>query len=1054
MSPFRFVLQTSALDISLIPCSEFFSLGGKDKPQKKKPGILNRRQLRSERRRLSNNTGLSKPQDRDLPITQHNSHGSNHTVSSEPPTLQPPQFQHLECNYISEENLALSSQNSVSGKSRSEWQADDDKVDISGGRSTGQKVPDRQHDHTAEIVASNPPHFKQNAVGSKARVEQPNSRSYGLSHDRDSDQGNYPRSRGSTVPNLYPDHGSQSFSKDNKPSGAGSTDAITQFYKKERQRRINGPFSITRKAIGRTKEGEDGNLSSSSAPPDSNLTNSRRLQHPRGHGTTGNDVHQNQSSRDGPQNELDQLVQSNGESRKKAEAQDDGPQNHVLSQTGYNESELAIRNSTEIPQKFRGEQEEDPINSHSHPDGLRKALNILSTREDIDCNLDLAVLQGSERPGSSQKLITLPNLHSLDDIEQSSRPHRLDEAQANTSHSLDNTFHSPDDLISSESISVAQREALLDIYDMVHEVKLTPTATPLDDEYYDEVLPTDVKKAVAKFLGTSRKDLEDANAVTRGLAEEHRKAREQEVRLKTEHEKEKEVLKGQISRIEEEQRIREEKSRDDVFSMTERYAGKISAFELKAFQLTEETEAAKKETEAAKKNERVHMENSRKTLENYERTKAEVENLAKVITQLEVKEGILRKEHEAQQKNLQDDFRIQKAQDLKEVQREKDQEIQRLQGVIEVSKEREKTTAKEHYRACEALKLSFSTQWDVNMQKIETENAERMKQLGDKISALELELGNAKEVHRNEVGRLEAQISSMRSDFDIEKEASLKLVKADNEAFKKELVRRKHMKGMSDFELASCFHDLADEVEHFARVDWDKTMQGAWPFPQNAFRASRNEVQLKRHVIQSKIWCVLWDGVFYTPFRIFGEEGRSMDSKWTRSSQGSCFNGSFSPLRLLNCPDPSRGPIASEDVENWRCKEVKGCRDAIQQSEPHAKESYQRALMAVAKDLSAVLGSVSSVDSRIRTEMKKLAEKAAELWLKVGIQRFRVIVLMSDPNKTSLQGREVRMGKSKEPRELVIRPEMRRIGNSQEEELDREHVISDCRGIYTDFESG
>jgi hypothetical protein len=64
------------------------------------------------------------------------------------------------------------------------------------------------------------------------------------------------------------------------------------------------------------------------------------------------------------------------------------------------------------------------------------------------------------------------------------------------------------------------------------------------------------------------------------------------------------------------------------------------------------------------------------------------------------------------------------------------------------------------------------------------------------------------------------------------------------------------------------------------------------------------------------------------------------------------------------------------------------------------------------------------------------------LWLEMGTQRCRLVVVVPDFVKSAFQ-RNTRRGSKME---LVVLPEVRRIGNSQGGDLDREEVVSGCKG--------
>lgn len=103
--------------------------------------------------------------------------------------------------------------------------------------------------------------------------------------------------------------------------------------------------------------------------------------------------------------------------------------------------------------------------------------------------------------------------------------------------------------------------------------------------------------------------------------------------------------------------------------------------------------------------------------------------------------------------------------------------------------------------------------------------------------------------------------------------------------------------------------------------------------------------------------------------------------------------------------------------------------------------------------MSKVIGTVAPVDTNVHRDMKETANSAARFWLELGTQRFRVLVTIPDqilrPMQGS-QGRSIQRGQI----ELVVRPELRRAGNSLGGGLEQEEVISGCTGDYNSFQAG
>lgn len=139
-------------------------------------------------------------------------------------------------------------------------------------------------------------------------------------------------------------------------------------------------------------------------------------------------------------------------------------------------------------------------------------------------------------------------------------------------------------------------------------------------------------------------------------------------------------------------------------------------------------------------------------------------------------------------------------------------------------------------------------------------------------------------------------------------------------------------------------------------------------------------------------------------------------------------------------------PKATGVAETWRYDEMKKCRDAIRAGVTPWKQSFDQRVADIGRALSEVIDSVSVVDSVIQESMSTLAGKAAQLWLDIASQRFRVIIMMGDLTHGPGGGRD--------PKELVLQPELRRFGNAVGEKLDRFDIVTGCRGKYMSFHSG
>ena len=139
--------------------------------------------------------------------------------------------------------------------------------------------------------------------------------------------------------------------------------------------------------------------------------------------------------------------------------------------------------------------------------------------------------------------------------------------------------------------------------------------------------------------------------------------------------------------------------------------------------------------------------------------------------------------------------------------------------------------------------------------------------------------GNAKDIERIRNAH-DTETRKMREDFEVEKIGLVRNLQETVESLKGALVERDHFKAMSDPELAHRFEDISVEVDEFARVQWDIGQESLWPFPGQSFRKSENQRRTKQYIIQNTLWVILYESIFCTPFRVLGNQGKSLEAKW------------------------------------------------------------------------------------------------------------------------------------------------------------------------------
>ncbi|KAI9774838.1 MAG: hypothetical protein M1840_000054 [Geoglossum simile] len=266
------------------------------------------------------------------------------------------------------------------------------------------------------------------------------------------------------------------------------------------------------------------------------------------------------------------------------------------------------------------------------------------------------------------------------------------------------------------------------------------------------------------------------------------------------------------------------------------------------------------------------------------------------------------------------------------------------------------------------------------------------------------------------------------------------------ESLKGALVKGDRFKAMSDRELARRFQDLTSDVDAFARLRWDDGRVRTWPFPDKAFLSSENQRRDKQYLFQNTIWVILYEKIFFTPFRVLGKEGKSLEQRWMAS-----FGQDRKSTGAL-----AHGPVPTKESEKWRYETIQECLDATSQAleegdaNYNVKRDYELSLKETTDDMLKELGKVSSVSDIDKQNFKNLVRKAAKFWLEVGQQRYRLFLVMSDSDGEPTRSGQIAMNKDC-TQKLVVVPELRRIGSGQGKGLENDELVADCKGVFNVF---
>jgi chromosome segregation ATPase len=188
-----------------------------------------------------------------------------------------------------------------------------------------------------------------------------------------------------------------------------------------------------------------------------------------------------------------------------------------------------------------------------------------------------------------------------------------------------------------------------------------------------------------------------------------------------------------------------------------------------------------------------------------------------------------------------------------------------IQGLKQSLESAQKKYAKDQKQAEEELNKERETH-EKEVEKLEIQ-----------IATLETKLENEKRKFENEKRKLEAAVEARLKN-------KMKKVVRRNDKLVEELVFRRNFKGLTDREICQRFTALANEVDDISRTAWDHKRENSWPFPEKVLDQPLNGTnfrELTQQIIQNSIWIILFERIFGTPFKIFGDEGDNAQMSWT-----------------------------------------------------------------------------------------------------------------------------------------------------------------------------
>jgi hypothetical protein len=354
----------------------------------------------------------------------------------------------------------------------------------------------------------------------------------------------------------------------------------------------------------------------------------------------------------------------------------------------------------------------------------------------------------------------------------------------------------------------------------------------------------------AKKTKVLEKENENEKIRTSVLREEHA-SREQRheskiTKIQKEHHAIEDVYKLQIQRLESEMEQLKKGHKDQINSLGQRHREQEAAHDI----------ASKEEFARAKRDYDLRLEKISKQYEDdrrqmtgrFEVEKTKLSSTAKSQReQYEARLANLRKENEDDKRRMTSEHQIKK----REMEKKFHEDKAVMEGVLQSTKDQ------------------FHTQ----LSNIRDEHNQEMDRKATEIEMIRMEY----EANKKKMDELHhAKIVELETKWKQENKELRVYVEDLTEA----LLKRDHFKAMSDHDLAIRFQDLANEVDQFARARWDHSREPTWPFPDRVLRKSENERRTKQYIVQNTLWVILFERIFCTPFRVLGDEGKSLERRW------------------------------------------------------------------------------------------------------------------------------------------------------------------------------
>ncbi|KAK5755048.1 hypothetical protein LTS12_014848 [Elasticomyces elasticus] len=412
--------------------------------------------------------------------------------------------------------------------------------------------------------------------------------------------------------------------------------------------------------------------------------------------------------------------------------------------------------------------------------------------------------------------------------------------------------------------------------------------------------------------------------------------------------------------------------------------------------------------------------------------RAEVRNLEQDISKVKIKaerrEGNVGKSHRREINALEEQIR--------QTKKNAEQEFEKHRAELDKSHSREVNALEEQIRQ---TKKHAEQECEKHRAELDTLVEKHRAELGTLINTAKSKEQNMAQQQAHMIADLNRKSSETKKKLLLEaQEIKDAWLSRDDEMYQFNLFGTPELPNKPDGKIRDQMQELHHLIDDLSRIEW-RAEQNSWAdgvVQRNAERHGQRPV--KKAIAQDLIWSLLFERVFCSPFRSFGEPGRALEREWNEK----CGTGDDSTGGLYAWPVPS------VKTERFRYLGVHACHEALTtpiasvDRRAEVKRGFRKSQDELVAALTNELGKMMHLSSQEVQLVVRLAKKAASVWLDFARHRFRIIIRLGRSEAT-LAEKATAVGGSGI---LTVEPVVGRYGNAQGLELESYMIIKGCEG--------